>query len=83
MVVRTHALFTFQETSKYFISKGNSLLRLLGCFKAFDNMLHNGLFLKLLERSVSVDSVQLLCNWYSKRNNFVGVHFVLLDIMWC
>ena len=48
-------------------------------FKAFDNMLHNGLFLKLLERSVSVDSVQLLCNWYSKRNNFVGAHFVILS----
>ena len=56
----------------------------LDASNAFDKLLHNGLFLKLLERSISVDFVRLLCNWYSKLtasvtwNNFVGAHFVIL-----
>ena len=34
--------------------------------KAFDKVLYNGLFLKLLDRNASVAFVQLLRNWYSK-----------------
>ena len=57
-------------------------------------MLHNGLFLKLLDRNISVDFLRLHSNWYSKLTASVmclkaayyyyyyyycvGVHFVLL-----
>lgn len=81
----SHALFTFKETTKYFISKGSKVYcAFLDASKAFDKVLHNGLFLKLLERNVSVDFVRLLRNWYCRLtasvmwNNFVGAHFVIL-----
>jgi len=38
----------------------------LDASKAFDKVLHNGLFVKLLKRNVSVSFIQLLVNWYSK-----------------
>lgn len=63
----THASFAFKETTKYFISKGSKVYyAFLDASKASDKMLHNGLFLKLLEQNVSVDFVQLLRNWYSR-----------------
>jgi len=34
--------------------------------KAFDKVLHNGLFVKLLQKRVSVKFVRILQNWYSK-----------------
>ena len=81
----TYALFTFKETATYFISKGSKVYcAFLGASKAFDKVLHNGLFPKLLERNVSLDFARLLRNWHSrltasvKWNNFVGLHFVVL-----
>ena len=86
----TYALFTSKETTKYFISKGSKVYcTFLDASKAFDKVLHNSLFLKLLERNISVDFVRLLCNWYSKLtasvmlNNCVGVHFVLVKAVFC
>jgi len=59
----TIALFTFKETTRYFISRGNKVYyALLDASKAFGKVLHNGLFLKLLERIISVDLVRLLRN---------------------
>ena len=34
--------------------------------KVFDKVLHNGLFVKLLKRNISVNFVCLLRNWYEK-----------------
>jgi len=34
--------------------------------KAFDKVLHNGLFLKLIKRNVPTGFVKLLKNWYSR-----------------
>ena len=34
--------------------------------KAFDKVLHNGLFLKLIKRNVPIGFVKLLKNWYSR-----------------
>ena len=34
--------------------------------KAFDKVLHNGLFLKLIKRNVPIAFVKLLKNWYSR-----------------
>jgi len=80
-----HALFTFKETTKYFISKGSKVYcAFLDASKAFDMVRHNGLLLWSATFYVSVDFVRLLRIWYSRLtasdmwNNFVGVHFVIL-----
>ena len=78
----SHALFAFTESVKYFV---NSSSKVYGAFldvsKAFDKVLHNGLFIKRLDRGVPPVFVTLLRNWYSKLhsavrwNNSVGVWF--------
>ena len=40
----------------------------LDASKAFDKVLHNGLFVKLLKRNVSVAFVQIIRNWYRIAN---------------
>ena len=62
-----HALFTFKHVTKYFIKKGSKVYcAFLDASKAFDKVLHNGLFVKLLKKDVSVRFVRILQNWYSK-----------------
>jgi len=62
-----HALFAFKETVRYFTMKsGKVYCAFLDASKAFDKVLHNGLFVKLLKRNVSISFIQLLANWYSK-----------------
>jgi len=62
-----HALFTFKQTTKYFIKKGGKVYcAFLDASKAFDKVLHSGLFVKLLQKNVSVRFVCILQNWYSK-----------------
>ena len=64
-----HALFrpTFKHVIKYFTKKGSKVYcAFLDAYKAFDNVLHNGLFVKLLKKDVSVRFVRILQNWYSK-----------------
>ena len=59
----------------------------LDASKAFDKVLHNGLFVKLLKRNVSVAFVQIIRNWYSKLtasvlwNNILGQSFSI-DTVW-
>ena len=55
----------------------------LDASKAFDKVLHNGLFLKLLKRGAPVVFVRLLQKWYSslrcvKWNNAMGELFPVL-----
>ena len=62
-----HALFTFKETTKYFIKKGSKVYcAFVDASKAFDKVLHNGLFVKLMKKNVSPRFVHILKNWYSK-----------------
>ena len=45
------ALFTFKHVTKYFIKKGSEVYcAFLDASKAFDKVLHNGLFVKLLRK---------------------------------
>ena len=81
----SHALFTLTETVKYFAKKGSKVYcSFLDASKAFDKILHNGLFLKLLKRGAPVIFVRLLQNWYShmqccvKWNNMTGDAFPIL-----
>ena len=50
-----HALFTFTESVKHFVNKGSKVhCTLLDASKAFDKVLLNGLYLKLIERGATV-----------------------------
>jgi len=59
--VSTHALFTVNETEIFNKKRIKSLV----ASKAFDKVLHNGIFKKLLERGIPVSFVYLLRYWYS------------------
>jgi len=59
-----HALFTFKEVSKCFIKNGGKVYcTFIDASKAFDKVLHNGLFVKLLQKRVSFKFVRILQNW--------------------
>jgi len=61
------ALFTFKHVTEYFIKKGSKVYCAVSdASKTFDKVLHNGLFIKLLKKDVSVRLVRILQNWYSK-----------------
>jgi len=58
------ALFTFTEAIKYCNNLGSKVYSaFLDASKAFDKVLHNGLFLKLIKRNVPIGFVKLLKNW--------------------
>lgn len=61
-----HALFTFTEAVKYFNSSGSKVhCAFLDASKAFDKILHYGLFVKLIDRGVPDAFLRVLVNWYS------------------
>jgi len=51
----------------------------LDASKAFDKVLHNGLFVKLLKKDVSVRFVRILQNWYSKL--CTAIQRIVLSVM--
>ena len=73
-----HALFAFSESVKYFTRNGTKVYSaFLDASKAFDKVLHNGLFVKMLCRNVPICLVLLLRSWYGQlqctvrwQNNF-------------
>ena len=51
---------------KYFIKRGSKTHCVsLDASKAFDKVLHNGLFVKMLNRDIPVSLVRILVFWYS------------------
>ena len=77
----THALFTVDETVKYFTKKGSKVyFSFLDASKAFDKVPHNGIFKKLLDRGIPISFVQLLRYWYSNLQRRVKWNNVLGDI---
>jgi len=81
----THAMFTVNESVKYFTKKGSEVYcAFLDATKAFDKVLHNGIHKKLLDRGAPLSLVYLLQNWYSnmqrrvKWNNVLGDLFAVL-----
>ena len=80
MVASTHALFTFKETTRYFAMKVSKVYStFLDTSKAFDNVLHNGVFVRLL-KNISVNFVCLLRNWYGKLTGCVMWNGVTGDL---
>ena len=60
------ALFTFTEAVKFCNNHGSNVYcAFLDASKAFDKVLHNGLFLKLIKRNVPFAFIRLLRYWYS------------------
>jgi len=61
----SHALFTVNESVKFFTKRGSKVYcAFLDATKAFDKVLHNGIYKKLLDKGAPVTFVCLLQNWY-------------------
>jgi len=60
-----HAIFTFNESVRYFMKNGSRVHCVaLDAAKAFDKVLHSGLFYKMLSKGVPTIFVKLLMFWY-------------------
>ena len=62
----THALFSLKETINYYIDHGSRVYcSFLDASKAFDRLVHSGLFIKLIERNTPKRFLDILINWYN------------------
>ena len=80
----THALFSLKKSINYYIDHGSRIYcSFLDASKAFDRVVHSGLFLKLIKRGVPKRLVDILVTWYSglqcrvKWDGYVGSWFGL------
>ena len=78
----SHALFCLSKTVNYYIDHGSRVFcSFLDASKAFDRLIHSGLFIKLIERKTPKLFVDVLMNWYHdlqcrvKWDNFYGDWF--------
>ena len=61
-----HALFSLKETINYYIDHGSQVYcSFLDASKAFDRLVHSGLFLKLMERGIPKRFLDILIQWYN------------------
>ena len=62
----SHAIFCLKESINYYTQRGSNVYcSFLDASKAFDRLVHAGLFLKLLERGVPLIFLNLIIAWYS------------------
>ena len=62
----SHAIYCLQETIDHYTSHGSNVYcGFLDASKAFDRLVHAGLFLKLLQRHVPLLFLNVLIMWYS------------------
>ena len=62
----SHALHCLQESIDYYTSRGSNVYcSFLDASKAFDRLVHAGLFLKLLQRNVPLIFLNIIMAWYS------------------
>ena len=62
----SHALFCLKETITYYLDHGSRVFcSFLDASKAFDRLVHSGLFIKLMERNVPKCFLDILINWYA------------------
>ena len=60
-----HALYSLKETVNYYIDNGSRVFcAFLDASKAFDRLVHSGLFLKFLDRGFPLIFINLIVNWY-------------------
>ena len=61
----THALHCLKETVNHYINHGSRVFcTFLDASKAFDRIVHSGLFLKLIERKVPLAFLEIIILWY-------------------
>ena len=62
----SHALFCLKETITYYTERGSNVYcSFLDASKAFDRVVHSGLFTKLLKRQVPFVFLDIIIYWYS------------------
>ena len=62
-----HAVYCLKESINYYVENGSRVFcAFLDASKAFDRLIHSGLFLKLLERGAPKIFIDLIMNWYSE-----------------
>jgi hypothetical protein len=68
----SHALYVLRSVVEYFNDKGSTVnLCALDLSKAFDKVNHYGLFIMLMRRSVPLEFLNILINWYDLCNAVV------------
>ena len=74
----SHAIHCLRETVDFYINNGSRVFcTFLDASKAFDRLIHSGLFLKLMDRKIPVVFLNLIIFWYSDLRCRVkwGKHF--------
>ena len=62
----SHAIYCLRETVDYYVTHGSNVYcSFLDASKAFDRLVHAGLFLKLLQRGTPLIFINLIMFWYS------------------
>lgn len=62
----SHAIFCLKEAVDYYTSHGSNVYcSFLDASKAFDRLVHAGLFLKLLHRNIPLVFLNIIIQWYS------------------
>ena len=60
-----HAVYCLKETINYYVENGSRVFcAFLDASKAFDRIIHSGLFLKLLEKGAPKVFIDLIIHWY-------------------
>ena len=75
----SHSLFCLKETINHYMEHGSRVYcSFLDASKAFDRLVHSGLFTKLIERGTPKRLVDILVSWYNglqcrvKWDNYLG-----------
>ena len=65
MAVTMQMLHCLKETVNYFINHGSRVFcTFLDASKAFDRLVHSGLFIKLMDRNVPLVFLDIIISWY-------------------
>ena len=61
----THALFCLRQTVSYYINNGSRVFcSFLDASKAFDRLVHSGLYIKLMARNIPKAFLDIIISWY-------------------
>ena len=62
----SHALYCLKETVTYYTNHGSQVYcAFLDASKAFDRLVHSGLFLKMMSRNIPKVFIDIIITWYS------------------
>ena len=61
----SHAIYCLKETINYYVNNGNRVYcGFLDASKAFDRLIHSGLYLKMIQRNFPKIFIDVIINWY-------------------